>query len=513
LRIALMLALPLALSYFLWGPNLEADWGPIDDHVLFQLMGPDHSMRFAEIPASAANGETLNPGKSLRYRMLLIPMLSLQTALFGDDVALWYAARILVFGLMLSAAWYLLDRVVGFWLAGAFTLLLSSHGYWGRIWACLGPSETFMAPACVMLVFGCWLVWREQEALAGSRVSRGLGWSLILIGGLICINVKENMPFMAAPALWLAWRDWRRRRLNWLPITVSVLLLGTAAFTTGAIAIAAARSGADFYARPVAAGGRGRAALMALVRAPLPLAIFVLSAAFFAVARGKWRSFARVLFLWEAILFASYFSQLVFYNGAWEPTSRYGFPGDTIVSFMWFLPVLVAWPGRQALPGWSAARERTVAIALCCAMLAVVGIRGYQVSREVSRMNVSVTRTFSGAIRTLAERTRGTPDVPIVIYSRSMNDIESIGAAKDYLRYLGVRNPIILRIDPREFKSTGWDPALATALTPILELWRSGNEGFTSDSRLNGLTECYELTFTGAPYPGSPCRFAGRLSP
>jgi hypothetical protein len=71
----------------------------------------------------------------------------------------------------------------------------------------------------------------------------------------------------------------------------------------------------------------------------------------------------------------------------------------------------------------------------------------------------------------------------------------------------------MLRLDPREFKTNEWDPALATALMPILDLWRDGNEGFSPSSKLAGLTECYELTFDGHMYPGSLCKFGGRLSP
>ncbi|MBI5084041.1 MAG: hypothetical protein HZB13_05515 [Acidobacteria bacterium] len=516
LQAVLILASSLFISFTVWAPSLEADWGPIDDHVIHTLLGPDHRMSLAEVPAVAWGAEVSHPGASLRYRPAYWFITALECVFFGDSVRAWYLSRVVGFALMLAGAWFLLARFAGFLLGSGFALLLSVHPYWGSIWACLGPGEPFAALGCILGGLGFWVVYISSGS-AASGSARAFGWWMILAGGLVAIGSKENLPFLALPPAWLAWREWRTGRLSRLAATCSTILLAYAAFISLAVVVALARHGADVYSRPVGISTRLQVVWRGLSGEPLLLICLCLAALAAGVLQWAaaswsrflpWRRAARLCLAWEAILVVLYATQLVFYNGPWERNFRYAFPGETLLSFAWFIPAALLWRAWPVVPGRWAASRRILAAAGCAAMLFAVHRTGYSSLTEAAERNRAKTTAWAGVLRNLAFRTRSSPDAVLVIYSRSLNDFEAIDASRQYLRYLGVPNPVVLQLDPG-FSNGELMPAQAGELLQTLKSYASGKGGYASPSLLETAQECLIISF-GPPPPGR-CRFGNTL--
>jgi len=135
---AALLVLPL------FGKDLQAEWGIIDDHEIMTYLGPRERLPIAEVPSRLMQKEVGQPGKSLRYRPAYYLLRLMETALWGKNCTLWYLARIVILTVSIALTWLLLRPAFGFVASALFLAYLMSLQFWCDIFAKLGPAEAYI---------------------------------------------------------------------------------------------------------------------------------------------------------------------------------------------------------------------------------------------------------------------------------------------------------------------------------------------------------------------------------
>jgi hypothetical protein len=86
-----------AVSYHFFGPFVSAKFGLIDDHEILRFLGPNHVVRFWDIPRLLITKTEVGQwGTSSRLRPIYYILRLVETALWGDHAGLWYLTRIVL---------------------------------------------------------------------------------------------------------------------------------------------------------------------------------------------------------------------------------------------------------------------------------------------------------------------------------------------------------------------------------------------------------------------------------
>ncbi|WP_321472433.1 hypothetical protein [uncultured Paludibaculum sp.] len=506
---AVILLCSVALAVVLFRPNMRAQWGPWDDHGILQVLGPAHRASLGSALAQTSKFEELNlPGTGLRYRPSYALVQALEIWLFGDSLTAWYGARILAFGVMVACGWYLLAQAAGPVLGSLFALVLATRPYWARIFACLGPGETFSAPGAVVAILGIYWAW--QGGRENNLRRRRIGWLLFSLGSLLAIGCKENMFWLAVPGLALGWWEWRQGRLTALSVCLSGLVAAYAGFVTGAVLLATGKLSQDLYSNPVGWTARFGILLGGLRTYWIVPAALIPALAAWATPFLPRRLSVRWI-AWELAVLGVFAIQIVFYNGGWDSATRYAFPGEALIGFALFVPVISFWQERDTLQSsWSGLLWGGGG--LLSAALLFVSWHNLQFLSPLIEYNVVVTRKFSTTVQRAAEQARKRPGEPVVLYTRGAGEWEAVSSVPMYLRFLRVENPVVLRVDPH-FRRAGWSPAMVEKIQGELASYQSGGHWFAPAHVLSTATGCIEVSGYGPASPGSRCTFAGSLTP
>ena len=170
---------------------LTTPLGPIDDHEILEISAPSGTLPWIEVPAAVIQ-RSAEPG---RFRPGYWLFRISEIALWGQNTTGWYADRLLLVVLSVSAAYVLAKRYVGTVLSALAGVLVVA-GPQAESWYRLGPQEALATP---LLLWGfAGIAWRRPW----------LGIALVMASAL----VKESyIPFVFAGVLFTAWSGYRRQ--------------------------------------------------------------------------------------------------------------------------------------------------------------------------------------------------------------------------------------------------------------------------------------------------------------
>lgn len=198
-RATICMFFAIALSYYCFGPNLGSWFGLIDDHETIKYLGPDRVLYVSEMPGFLLDTEVGHPFEARRFRPIYYSLRLIETALWRDNVAIWYGMRMAAFAGFVALMAYYFIKYFGWGMGGALSFATLAAPYWADIFGRLGPPENYTVPAMGLVAFGL-------SGLIGTGRSAGIGsagrWLALLFGCLIAIGVKENYLFLLPLLVW-----------------------------------------------------------------------------------------------------------------------------------------------------------------------------------------------------------------------------------------------------------------------------------------------------------------------
>ncbi len=433
----------MALSYYCFGPNLGSWFGLIDDHETIKYLGPDRVLYVSEMPGFLLDTEVGHPFEARRFRPIYYSLRLIETALWRDNVALWYGVRMAAFAGFAALMAYYFIGWFGWGLGGALSLLTLGAPYWADIFGRLGPPENYTVPAMGLIAFGL-----SGLVKASPKQASGWRWLAILVGSLIAVGVKENYLFLLPLLMWAAYGLWRARR--WRLFWAALLILLLCVVTVAVFLLANFIGGSDFYGDDTSLKGRLKLLLL-YFRYYRPAFNYVVGAAVLLVVNVGlgaylwWRSRRlsselRWLFVSVVCLGLSAV-QYLFYKGLWpHGTSRYDFPGLIFlgIAVVCWLRVML---GR--LP-WQAVRVG-VPLALLLVSMPLVAIWAQQM-RQLSLDNLSRTSALRQRLDRVVAFSRENPTLPIVVVANDPWDAEAVDAMVILFEFESIKNPKVLGI-------------------------------------------------------------------
>ena len=481
----------------LWGENLKAKFGLIDDHEVISYLGPKSSISLNETINIFRSTEAVNPGVYNRYRPSYYFLRCTETYLWGDSPTLWYKSRLAMFVISLAIAWSILARISTLGIA-TFLVLFALHApYWGLIWAVLGPSETYACFGLAIYFLGYYLCWRNGLE-AGT-----LGWALIFVGTLISAGAKENFTLLAIPTALLLTRQFMVGQGNWKSILGSLSSVGFCLFVLNAARIGANRAKQDIYAQPVDSArlkpllqelSFSNPLLWSTILVLLGLALLYWRDRTGTRTKTALRWAGSTMFL-ELVLYAVYLALLVFYNGKWQMDSRYAFPGELIHLAMFAYPVIsfLKLPPIIEMPS-----TRFACLLLSAAAVCGVIYQGFEKNMQFAAANAMKTSSLQDLIEKSRKAALESPSTAIILYSQNLGDFEALYAVERYLRHTGMRNPIMFEM-AKEFGNGSFSPEMIPQLTKTLKDMENGASVFTARNTLAEKQPCYYLGLTVTP--------------
>ncbi len=450
-RLIICLCCAIALSYYCFGPNLGSWFGLIDDHETIKYLGPDRVLYVSEIPGFLLDTEVGHPFEARRFRPIYYSLRLIETALWRDNVAIWYGVRMATFAGFVALMAYYFIKYFGWGMGGALSFATLAAPYWADIFGRLGPPENYTVPAMGLVAFGLsGLIGTGQPAGSGS-VGR---WLAVLFGCLIAIGVKENYLFLLPLLVWAVFVLWqaRRWRLFWLALVILILCIVTVA----TFLLANFVGGSDFYGDDTSLKGRLKLLLL-YFRYYRPAFNYVVGSAVLLVVNvglgvylwRKNKGFRWLVptstewqLLWASVICLGLsFVQYLFHKGLWpHGTSRYDFPG------LIFLGLAVAY-GLKVLLGrlpWQALR---IGISLVLLLTSVpFAVIWAQQVRQLSLNNFSRTSALRQRLDRVVVFARANPSLPIVVVANDPWDYEGVSALEMFFEFESIPNPKALQI-------------------------------------------------------------------
>lgn len=433
----------MALSYYCFGPNLGSWFGLIDDHETIKYLGPDRVLYVSEMPGFLLDTEVGHPFEARRFRPIYYSLRLIETALWRDNVALWYGVRMAAFAGFAALMAYYFIGWFGWGLGGALSLLTLGAPYWADIFGRLGPPENYTVPAMGLVAFGL-----SGLVKAAPKQASAWRWLAILLGSLVAVGVKENYLFLLPLLVWAVYVLWKARRWRWFGAGLLILLL--CSVTVAVFLLANFIGGSDFYGDDTSLKGRLKLLLL-YFRYYRPAFNYVVGAAALLLAnvglggyiwwRGR-RLSSELGWLCASVACLGLSAvQYLFYKGLWpHGTSRYDFPG------LIFLGIAVACWLRVMLGRlpWHSVRVG-VPLALLLISVPLVGIWSQQV-RQLSLDNLSRTSALRQRLDRVVAFARENPSLPIVVVANDPLDAEAVDAMVILFEFESIKNPKVLGI-------------------------------------------------------------------
>lgn len=444
-RATICMFFAIALSYYCFGPNLGSWFGLIDDHETIKYLGPDRVLYVSEMPGFLLDTEVGHPFEARRFRPIYYSLRLIETALWRDNVAIWYGVRMAAFAGFVALMAYYFIKYFGWGMGGALSFATLAAPYWADIFGRLGPPENYTVPAMGLVAFGLsGLISAGRSAGAGS-VGR---WLALLFGCLIAIGVKENYLFLLPLLVWAVFVLLKARR--WRLGSVALFVLVLCVITVFIFLLANFVGGNDFYGDDTSLKGRlkllllyfryYRPAFNYVVGAAVLLAVNVSLGGYLwwrgrrLSAELRWLSISVVCLGLSAV-------QYLFYKGLWpHGTSRYDFPGLIFLGVAvvcWFRVMLGRLPWRAVRVG--------APLVLLLISLPLAGIWAQQV-RQLSLDNLGRTSVLRQRLDRVVAFARANPSLPIVVVANDPWDYESSSAITMFFEFESILNPKVLGI-------------------------------------------------------------------
>jgi len=508
-------------------PNFSAKWGLIDDYEIIAFIGNQSSLRFQEIPKILLTRTEVGlPGSKLaRYRPAYYLIKLIEAATWGKNPFFWYSFRILLFGISIFIAWRLLQRFFGIVIGGLSCLILLSHSFWADIWSRLGPGEIYCVIGVALYCFGFVNLWEKRASEKNT-----LSWLSLTFGALLAMGSKENFLLLLPITAVLVYRVWRQHRLNALPFILNLLLFCFGTFISVAVILSLKNLGTDVYSNPVSPMNRYQILKSGVfspsqwkIQLPLWLSLFAFGASsvfhfkFYKSNRMATEVFeeAKCLLIIELLLILLWYSQFVFYNGAWPAENRYDFPGVPARDLMYIF--LAYFPIRCLNRNQTYLRLRIISQIMHTGLIGVLvfffmqfGFRELKIVNHACIVNSETTQKFTKSLSLIVEEVRGNTHTPIIFEIYDVWDYEPVHGMRSYLFNSGVKNHLFLKLENWSEKNfrPGIETVLATELQGLSEKGDKSEEFYPIQTIQQG-SNCFVISFSGDS--NLPCKNLGRI--
>ncbi len=484
---------------------LSANWGIIDDHAIFSFLGVDLRLPLSDFFHTLLTKTELGKLDYGRFRPSYYFFTLLETVIWGANVHLWYLARTLWFATFIASLWWLLNKFVRIWLGAALLLPILFLPFWGGVWARLGPSEIYGTLALAFMLFGIYATVNSKD-----ESKRKWAAALITFAAALLIGSKETfIPLAGAAVATLIFVGFTRRIPIWMAISFLLVICLYAAGVVLVIQRSVLVVGEDFYARTIDTRQLVGIALRALSKVlfgnglALAYAVTILLFGYWAKRTNRnLRDWMRsscvivVIFIFMAVV---YFSQQVAYQGELPLRTRYDFPALLFVPFAY--DVLICYVFYQLRFYLHPRATDYISIFLALAIFVTyapmfVKFQARALPQAVS-VNIERTSIFFNEISALAARAKQSPRDPIILEAYDADSYEALTSIWNYVRALGVVNPISVRSHATENSKA----ALADRLEQRIKLLENeGDSQFIplSKSLARPESDCISVGINGA---------------
>lgn len=458
-RCLLGLAWSALVTLLLFGTNLEARWGIIDDHDIVHTLGPDATLGFNEISLRlATHKEFGSPSTSWpRYRPAYYLCMLLECFVWGNHPQLWYMGRLAMCAVASFLIWNSVARRLNCLWASLFLLLLFSCRFWSDIWCRLGAGEAYATIGVALYLAGIDGLLAKPTDKEGQMLqvrTRSL-WVLATIGAVLAMGSKENFLLLVPSTLITVGWLWYTSRLDQLGTACALLISAVGCLIAIIVIRSLHETGKDIYCENASLAGPLQSLpsgirMMFSLPAVRALAIATLAASLFVY--GSWcvtrhRSLLRIgvragTALGALVVMA--LAQWVFYGGIWPQNNRYDFPG---VLALPFIGLVLAWAFLMAgavlgLPGLPILRSGLLSL-----LGLLVLLRGFEPLRAAARHNAGATEAYCRHIDVIVMRLSSEPDRPVIIECSDPLHYEPVISVQRFLFCQRVANPIFLQLE------------------------------------------------------------------
>jgi hypothetical protein len=454
----IILVMSLLLSAWLIGPQvLHAAWGVIDDHDTLTMIGAGNRhlplSQYFEVMLTKTELGAI--GHYVRFRPFYYPALLGEAVVWGNNVHLWYACRLVLLAMFIAGIWIAVARYLGIIVGLALVVVVLRAPFWGDVWARLGDGEIYAAAG-----LGIWILGLEGMFTSPSEQLRNLGLFAITCSTIMMVGSKETLfPFAGYTLCALVVFIYLHRESIAARFHLAIVLAysGITAFVIG---LALSRSGKDFLGQSVGlterlgqilepfGGSTVKFLLPALLLLGVTAGLVRLATPDIKAFRKLWIKPAAIYLAGVVLLWSLYLSQYIAYNGQWPTGYRYDFPGVlalpalVVISVVFVTTVLQQYPRSN-----TAVRGSSVVAALAVIILALLRLP-FPLSTAVTA-NIDKTLKFQTTLSELATLARDTPQQPIILRANGAWTYEKIVSVSVYLHlYYDVPNKIAVKFYP-----------------------------------------------------------------
>lgn len=440
----LIVAVSFFISVFLIGGLSQSKIGLVDENDLPQYVGVSGHVALDQIPQLLVEKTEVGQfGQSPRYRPVFYSIRLMETALWGLEGGYWYTWRILMFGAVIAAMFWLYTQLTGLVMGTISTVFTLSFAMWVDIWTrSTGVSEQYAALGLSIFAVSLWALIQRWPGVLSLRPPV-LG---IAVGAILAMGSKENMLILELPLLVILALGMRVRRLDPLSVFALVVALLVGCWIASSLVLYFLSSKVqDIY---------GNSVRSSLLTAKWMVAIYI--AAGFAATTilffdrklsGKDKENKRRLYRMSVARYVGYaliiafvfVFNFVFYTGHIPSGIRYDFPA--LLALPAILIVFLRSMERTCdVFDVSTPAERALGFVLAVGIAIYTSVATWALPAAV-RLNVQQTSSFDAGLRETQKITRAHPDWPIFVQSFSYLDYEPIQALGFFLIARAVNNP------------------------------------------------------------------------
>jgi len=492
----IVMLMSFSLAFFLFGKNLNAKFGIIDDHEIIAFLGVDKKIGFSEFPSLLGQTEVARYGTSSRYRPTYYLLRLVEAKLWGDHPELWYGVRLVSLALAIAICWYLIAKLSDDVTATFFIFYTLSHAYWSDIFNRLGPGETYAVLGLASYCLGYYAIMIRQ---VHHRLIYYFSWIMFMIGLVVCVGVKENFLFLLIPTLYVAGKFVREKRI--LESILATLASGYTTWIAWGMILGLRHTRVDVYGGRIDVVGR-IITLVGDIKGNTYIGMFLIITVLLGVViYYLWRRFgtiSRILLMKQYWIYLVgclllLLSQVIFYDSKLPAGNRYDYPFILVFDFSILFVYLYAKQFLYILKLKQIARILSLALLVFFTYFIVRS--GYIKVRSGAQRNVEKTNIFDVQIKKVIAKTLANPESQLLFVVSNPKYYEQVASVHRYLYYLNIKSPMYLWYREEEIDQK-LNKSLSALLTRVTEDGSTGDKwGFNPRSKYDKNQNCFSLIF------------------
>lgn len=422
------------IPVLLFSNNLLAKWWLIDDHELFNFAGSiEHQYSFLDFFSTLFDKTEVGSFlQSPRYRPSYYILRLLELSFFGLNPTLYYIFRLFIAIFFSLSVFYFLNKYLYSFVSLILVLVVWSYHFWSDIFSRMGPAEIYGTLGLAFLL----------TSFSVSHKRKLLSSYLRVIALLILLGTKENFLFFSLLSVFAIFQMMRYRKRKLLFYLLEFLPILYAFIITISLFGFYESTGDNVYGNTVNIYERfGLIFRLFSDKIFVALSVIVfLICCFILFVKGFLIRFIEYIFI-IVFCFGIYVSNFIFYHAEWPTGMRYDFPG------IFLFPVVLIMFFRVMLLHYEI-QIKTQIFLLFLTSFIQVNYYGLKHNLESSIENSLRTNKFSEFLNKVVSDLKENPEKEIVIRVTTAWDYEPYHALMVFYRYYGIRNNILVRVDP-----------------------------------------------------------------